>query len=237
MFDAILFDLDGTLLDIDMDFFLPKYFGEMGRMAVSQGYGDPKRLLDQLLISTDVMISDLNPETSNEDTFMQDFISNLDANELEMRAFFNEFYLSVFPRLQEYCSPFDGVPEMMAGVFERGIKVVIATNSVFPLTAIQSRLDWAGVGKFPYELITCYENMHYCKPHPQYYQEILQCIEVDPVKCLMVGNDTREDLAAGMLGIKTFLVQDRLIDKGNSPYRSDWQGSLQDLYQFIKQMK
>ncbi|PKM78338.1 MAG: HAD family hydrolase [Firmicutes bacterium HGW-Firmicutes-15] len=237
MFEAILFDLDGTLLDIDMEFFLPKYFGEMGRMAVSQGYRDTKHLVDQLLLSTNVMIGDLNPETSNEETFMRDFISNLEADELEMRAFFNDFYLNGFPRLQGYCSPFDGVPEMMSGVFERGIKVVIATNSVFPLRAIQSRLDWAGVGKFPYELLTCYENMHYCKPHLQYYQEILQYIGVDPAKCLMVGNDTREDLAAGMLGIKTFLVEDRLIDKGNSPYRPDWQGSLQDLFKFIKQMK
>jgi FMN phosphatase YigB (HAD superfamily) len=237
VFEAILFDLDGTLLDIDMDFFLPKYFGEIGRMAVSQGYHDPKRLLEQLLLSTDVMISDLNPETSNEETFMQDFISNLEADEMEMRAFLDDFYLSGFPRLQEYCRPFDGVPEMMVKVFERGIKVVIATNSVFPLRAIQSRLDWAGVGKFSYELLTCYENMHYCKPHPQYYQEIVQCIGVEPSQCLMVGNDTREDLAAGMLGIKTFLVKDRLIDRGNSPYRPDWQGSLQDLFQFIKQMK
>ncbi|MDD3363910.1 MAG: HAD family hydrolase [Syntrophomonas sp.] len=237
MFEAILFDLDGTLLDIDMGFFLPKYFGEMGRKAVSQGYLDPKRLVDQLLLSTDVMINDLSPETTNEETFMQDFLSNLEADELEMRAFFDEFYLSGFPRLQEYCSPFGGVPEMMAGVFERGIKTVIATNSVFPLRAIQSRLDWAGVGKFPYELITSYENMHYCKPHPQYYQEIVQCIGADPSKCLMVGNDTQEDLAAGMIGIKTFLVEDRLIDNGNSPYHPDWQGSLQDLFQFIKKMK
>ena len=237
MFKAILFDLDGTLLDIDMEFFLQKYFGEMAKMAISQGKYDPKLLVDQVLLSTEVMISDLNPGTTNEETFMQDFIANLEADENEMRAFFDEFYLSEFPRLQKYCSPFDGVPEMMARVFEQGIKVVIATNSVFPLRAIQSRLDWAGVGMFPYELLTCYENMHYCKPHPQYYQEILQHIGVDPVECLMVGNDTREDLAAGTLGIKTYLVEERLIDQGNSPYRPNWKGNLQDLFQFIKQMK
>ncbi len=237
MFKAILFDLDGTLLDIDMDYFLQKYFGKMEKMAISQVKHNSQRLIEQLLRSTEVMISNLNPETSNEETFMQDFIANLEADELEIRAFFDKFYSSEFPRLSEYCSPFAGVPEMMTGVFERDIKVVIATNSVFPLRAIQCRLDWAGVGRFPYELITSYETMHYCKPHPQYYQEIVQRIGIDPAECLMVGNDTREDLAAGTLGIKTYLVKDRLIDLGNSPYRPDWKGSLRDLFQFIKQMK
>jgi FMN phosphatase YigB (HAD superfamily) len=237
VFKAILFDLDGTLLDIDMDFFLQKYFGEMGKMAASQGKFEPKRLIEQLLLSTEVMINDLNPETTNEVTFMQDFIVNLGADEFEIRAFLDEFYSLRFPRLKEYCSSFEGVPEMMTKVFEKEIKVVIATNSVFPLRAIRARLDWAGVGMFPYELLTCYENMHYCKPYPQYYEEIVERIGVDPAECLMVVNDTREDLAAGILGIKTFLVEDRLIDKGDSPYLPNWRGNLHDLFHFIGQMK
>ncbi len=236
MFEAILFDLDGTLLDIDMDFFLPKYFGEMERMARSSGYQDSKRLINQVLLSTDVMLSDLNPETLNEDSFMQHFISQLEADEMEMREFFDQFYLKGFPRLQEFCRPLTGVPQMMEDVFKRGLKVVIATNSVFPLRAIQSRLDWAGVGDFPYELVTSYEKMHYCKPHLEYYKEIVQFLGVEPSKCLMVGNDVGEDLVAGKLGIKTFLVEDRLIKRTEYPCDPNWRGSLQELFSFIKKM-
>ena len=29
MFKAVLFDLDGTLLDIDMEYFIPQYFRKM----------------------------------------------------------------------------------------------------------------------------------------------------------------------------------------------------------------
>ncbi len=233
MFEAILFDLDGTLLDIDMDFFLTKYFGEMSKMAVVSGCCDPQQLVAQILNSTEVMIRDLNPETSNEETFMQHFFSGLEADEEKMRAFFDEFYRSGFPRLQEYCRPFEGVPKMMADVFKRGYKVVIATNSVFPLKAVQSRLEWAGVDNFSYDLLTCYENMHYCKPNAQYYQEIAANIGVDPSACLMVGNDTGEDLVAGKIGMKTFLIEDCLIDKGNNTYRPDWRGSLRDFFKFV----
>jgi len=229
-----LFDLDGTLLDIDMDFFLPKYFGEMGRMAAAAGVCDPQRLVAQILSSTEVMIADLDAQTSNEKVFMRHFITSLQAEEPVMRDFFEQFYQIGFPRLQPYCSPFTGVPEMMSEIFAGGTKVVIATNSVFPRQAVQTRLEWAGIGQYPYDLITCYENMHFCKPHIQYYEEIVSQIGVSPSACLMVGNDTGEDLVAGRTGMKTFLVEDRLIDRGDNTHRPDWRGSLQDLFEFIQ---
>lgn len=237
MFEAILFDLDGTLLDINMDFFLTKYFKEMGKMALASGYCDPEQLVAQVIKSTEVMISDINPETSNEDTFMQHFFSCLKTDEVKMRAFFDDFYRIGFPRLQEYCRPFEGIPEMMTEIFECDLKVVIATNSVFPYPAIQSRLDWAGVGNFPYKLLTCYENMHYCKPKLQYYKEIAAYIGVEPSACLMVGNDTGEDMVAGKIGMKTFLVEDCLIDRGDNTYRPDWRGNLQDFFKFVKDLR
>ncbi|MEA4924690.1 MAG: HAD family hydrolase [Syntrophomonadaceae bacterium] len=237
MFEAILFDLDGTLLDIDMNFFLTKYFGEMSKMAAISGCCDPGQLVTQILESTEVMIGDLNPRTRNEEVFMGHFFSRLKTDEIRMRAFFDDFYCTGFPRLQEYCRPFQGIPQMMKKVFKEGYKVVIATNSVFPQKAIQTRLDWAGVGNFPYELLTCYENMHYCKPHLQYYQEIADNLGVEPAACLMVGNDTNEDLAAGKIGMKTFLVENCLIDQGNNTCRPDWRGSLQDFFKFIDDLR
>jgi len=237
MFEAILFDLDGTLLDIDMDFFLTKYFREMGKMALASGRCNPEQLVAQVLSSTEVMIKDINPATSNEETFMQHFFSCLETDEVKMRAFFDEFYRIGFPRLQKYCRPFAGVPKMMAEIFKCDFKVVIATNSVFPSTAIQTRLEWAGVRDFPYELLTCYENMHYCKPTLQYYEEIAAYIGVEPSACLMVGNDTGEDMVAGKIGMKTFLVEDCLIDRGDNTYRPNWRGNLHDFFKFVDDLR
>ena len=52
MFKAVLFDLDGTLLDIDMQRFLPHYFRQMVLMANSEGVADGHRLVEQVYKST-----------------------------------------------------------------------------------------------------------------------------------------------------------------------------------------
>ncbi|MEN6327645.1 MAG: HAD family hydrolase [Syntrophomonas sp.] len=232
MFEAILFDLDGTLLNIDMEIFLQHYFRKMHEMARESGYHEAGRLVEQVFKSTGVMIANLDPGFSNEAIFMQDFLTNCQYPEDEMRGFFDEFYESAFPGLHQYCQPFPGIPEMMQKLMDRGMKVVIATNAVFPLTALHQRLDWAGLGNFKFDLITSYEVMHFCKPHTDYYQEITEQIGVNPAKCLMVGNDVGEDLPAGQIGMKTFLVEDMLIDKADG-IKPDQRGRLSDLFTFL----
>ena len=82
----------------------------------------------------------------------------------------------------------------------RGFEVVIATNPVFPQKAIFERLRWGGFANKKFNLITSYENMHFCKPKPQYYAEILSKLGRTPAECWMIGNDVEEDLVAAQLG-------------------------------------
>ncbi|MFW5991589.1 MAG: HAD family hydrolase [Halanaerobiaceae bacterium] len=72
--------------------------------------------------------------------------------------------------------------------------------------------------------------MHYCKPHPGYYREILHKLSLTPEECIMVGNDVQEDMVAGDLGFKTYLVTDYLINRNQNSTNCDWQGSLEELY-------
>lgn len=234
MFEAVLFDLDGTLLDINMEYFLKQYFKKMMTMADDYGFSNPQKLVGDIYESTWVMISNRNPWISNKEVFMGDFLQKLGSGQKNVEKFFDHFYGKGFPQLQNHCRPFPGIPEMMCNIINQGIKVVIATNAVFPMIAIEQRLDWAGIGGLEYELVTAYENMHFCKPHIEYYEEIIDKIKVDPQKCLMVGNDTGEDLPAGKIGLKTFLVEDRLIDNG-AEFEPDWRGDLSDFFDFTKQ--
>lgn len=235
MFEAILFDLDGTLLDIDMDVFFQYYFQAMREWATEKGFGDPVQLVNLVNRCTWDMIQDRSGENTNKETFLHKFLAQWPCSENQATDFFNEFYAAKFPLLQQHCKAFPGMKEMMAELCKHDQKIVIATQAIFPIEPIQCRLNWAGVEDFPYELITSYEHMHYCKPSTEYYAEIAERIGVNPANCLMVGNDTDGDLPASALGMKTFLLEERLIDQGNSPYRPDWRGKLSDLYNFMKE--
>jgi FMN phosphatase YigB (HAD superfamily) len=236
VFKAILFDLDATLLNIDMNDFLKHYFDKMTVMAKEFGIKNYKNLVHQVYESTAVMIRDRDPDTTNEEVFMRDFFGSGYFSEQDgIRDFFDFFYETGFPQLQKYCQPFPGIPEMVEKVIKTH-KVIIATNAVFPLKALEHRLAWAGLGHLQFDLITSYELMHFCKPHVDYYKEIMERMGLHPEECLMVGNDMGEDLVAGELGIKTYLVEDMLIAK-EVPYRPDWHGSLVDLAAFMDRLE
>ena len=89
------------------------------------------------------------------------------------------------------------------------MQVIIATNPLFPRTAIEQRLDWAGIPatEFDYALVTTYENMHATKANPAYYREIIEKLERQPKECLMAGDDwDRDMLPPASIGIPIFWV-------------------------------
>ncbi|MDD3272338.1 MAG: HAD family hydrolase, partial [Syntrophomonadaceae bacterium] len=103
MFKAVLLDLDGTLLNIDMDYFLKQYFGKMVELAAKMGFKEGNRLVDQVWRSTEVMIADLDPKSSNEEVFMRDFCQNWPYSLEEIKFFFERYYQEYFPRLKDFC--------------------------------------------------------------------------------------------------------------------------------------
>jgi len=75
--------------------------------------------------------------------------------------------------------------------------------------------------------------MHFCKPNLEYFEEVLSFIDRKPEECLMVGNDVEEDLAAGALGMKTYLVEDFILDRGRAQNRPDFRSDFKALVDFM----
>ena len=102
---------------------------------------------------------------------------------------------------------------------------------------IEARLSWIGLTAEDFSLITTYENMHYCKPNPKYYEEILKMIGKKPEECLMVGNNTDEDCAAASAaGLKTVLVTDFLINESCTPIATYTNTTFPELYNTIRRV-
>jgi HAD superfamily hydrolase (TIGR01549 family) len=201
--EVVLFDLDDTLLANDMDVFIPAYFGLLGKFA--QGRFASELLIQSLRTATRAMMS--SPGVRNDLAFWEQFGPLLGSHRDELEPFFEEFYAREFGTLRYCTQPVDGAVEVVEWFRARGSRLVLATNPVFPRSAIVHRLAWAGFEVPTFEFLTTYENMHTTKPDPGYYREILARVGVSPERALMVGNDLTNDIEPAITaGISTFYV-------------------------------
>lgn len=222
---TVLFDLDGTLLSVDMDFFLEHYLREVARFF--EGTIEGNRITEAILVSTEAMVKDTNPHLTNREVFARSFETMTGHQWDTVWPTFLQFYEERFPALKKHARPRDS-GEIVEMCVERGWDLVLATNPLFPEIAVRERMRWCGVDRFPWRYITTLDNMHACKPSLEYYREIVRVLNLDPCSCVMVGNDVQEDMVAKRLGMKTFLVEDHVIDRGNG-CEPDGRGTLWDV--------
>jgi HAD superfamily hydrolase (TIGR01549 family) len=234
MIKAVLFDLDDTLLGNNMEKFIPPYFHMLGNHMAPRYPKD--KFLQALLAGTDAMIANQDTAVSNRDAFWQTFeqLTGQGADELE--AYIQIFYEEQFPQLKRVTEYRPIAADLVRTCLEQNWQVVIATNPLFPRIAIEHRLAWAGVPvtEYPYALLTAYENMSATKPHPAYYQQILEKLGCGAETAVMIGNDWANDIEpAAALGMQTYWVTDN-GDNPPDPSLVTAYGSLADLHQHLQ---
>lgn len=213
MLKNVLFDLDGTLLPMDQDVFVEGYIKLLASRMAGRGM-DPKRLVRALWAGTDAMVKNDGSRT-NERRFWETFqpicpLREGDREEME------DFYLTDFQKARALCGFDPEAGETIDFLRAHGFRVALATNPLFPRTATESRVRWAGLETGAFERITTYENSRYCKPNPLYYAEIAEKLSMDPAETLMVGNDTSDDTGAFKAGMDVFILTACLIDRDGS---------------------
>lgn len=191
---TLLLDLDDTLLSNSMDAFLPAYLGALGKQL---GHIYPATdMIKQLMLATQVMQQKRLPLYSLEQAFDQVFYPALGTTKEALKADLEHFYGEVFPTLQAVTNARPEAVELVKYAFAQGHQVVIATNPLFPATAIHQRLAWAGLPleHYPYQLVTTYHFFHFAKPNPSYYAEILAQMGWPNRPAVMVGDTYDEDI-------------------------------------------
>jgi FMN phosphatase YigB (HAD superfamily) len=210
-FKGAIFDLDGTLLPMNQDAFVEDYMKRLASAMAAQGY-DPKTLVGAIFSGIAAMTGNDGSRT-NEAAFWDAFCAVFGPDARNDEHFFQKFYSTDFQKVQSVC----GLQSMAADLIEmlkgKGTRRILATNPLFPALATHSRVRWAGLRTDDFEWITTFENSSFCKPNPDYYREILGKTKLCPEECIMVGNDVREDMIAGELGMQVFLLTDCLINK------------------------
>ena len=229
---VILFDLDGTLLPMDQDIFIKAYFGLLAKKLSKYGY-EPEKLIKSIWTGTMSMVNN-NGLKTNEEVFWDKFKEIYGEEVIKDEIIFADFYENEFQEVQKICGYNEQSNKLIKLLKEKGYKLVLATNPIFPFIATKSRIKWAGLDISDFEHITTYENSRYCKPNLKYYQEILNRLNIKPEDCIMIGNDVNEDMVVNELGIKSFLLTDCLINKDNKDISIYPNGNISDLLSYIE---
>ncbi len=236
MINTVLFDLDGTLLPMDNEVFTKGYFKGLVAKLAPLGY-DPKTLVDCVWRGTAAMVKN-DGTRPNVERFWETFAAlNPEVWDPAHMALTDSFYSNEFHAAKQFTGENPLAKELINALKADGYEVVLATNPLFPKVGIEARLSWIGLTCEDFSLVTSYENMHYCKPNPQYYEEILKMIGKKPEECLMVGNNTDEDCAAAAAaGLKTVLVTDCLINESCTPIATYTNTTFAELYNVIRRV-
>lgn len=209
--DTVFFDLDGTLLPLDMDAFMKSYMQKVEMLG-----GDNSDGLSQAMLHKGFgyMMSDMHPGISNKDAFFSFMKEKANVSESVLLERLSVFYGKPYDELKEFAHAEPISAEVISILKAKGYRLVLATNPVFPLIATEKRIGWAGLNAKDFEHITTYDNACSTKPHLSYFREILSRLNLAAGQCYMVGNSISEDLCAIDLGFEAFLLTDYLI--GNS---------------------
>jgi FMN phosphatase YigB (HAD superfamily) len=205
---TLLLDLDDTLLNTNMDVFIPAYF-----QALSGALADkvaPEVMLPALMGGTKAMLANTDPALTLREVFDAHFFPRLGLDRAVLQERIDRFYDEVFPGLGSLTTPIPEACCLVDWAFEQGYRVVIATNPLFPLKAIQHRLRWAGLPpeKYSFALVTSYENMHFTKESVAYYPEMLAQLGWPDEPAIMVGDDIeREVKPTQAAGLPVFWVR------------------------------
>jgi FMN phosphatase YigB (HAD superfamily) len=234
----LLFDLDDTLLDTNLEEFVPAYFQALAQHL--SRWVRPELMLPALMSGTQRMLENEDPSLTLQDVFERDFYPRLGVEQQQVRDAVEDFYDNSFSRLRAVTRRREGARELVDWALGEGHRVAIATDPLFPRKAVRERLRWAGLDPERFELICSYESFHFTKSHPAYYAELLGRLGWPDSPVLMVGDDEERDLArAEELGLVTYQVDGATpvtveLGAARKPSRAISHGSLIDLRNWLQ---
>jgi FMN phosphatase YigB (HAD superfamily) len=220
--DTVLFDLDGTLVEVDMQRFVPAYLRRLTEQ-LSDLCG-PLQVAEVMRRAVTEMLHCSSGQTTMEEVFLNRLTTACGISAAQYRMRLERFVHEDLPELQPLVKGHPLARELLETCIDNGWRAVLATNPIFPRHVVDARVAWGGLEQIPFTAVTAYETARYCKPHPGYFHDLMNALDVPAAACLMVGNDTEHDLSAGKVGLQTCLLSTWRIDRVGGAYSADWEG-------------
>ena len=181
-FDAVLFDLDGTLLDS-----APDLGAAADRLRVARGL--PSLPLERY-----------RPMAGAGARGLLGVAFDRQPDHPDFPALREEFFVSYEQAMTVHTTAFEGVAELLARLGRAGLPWGVVTNKsvrfAAPLTAALPL--FAGMGT-----LVCGDTTAHAKPHPEPLLEAARRLGVAPARCVYVGDDERDIIAGRAAGMRT----------------------------------
>jgi len=227
---TLLFDLDDTLLDTNLEAFVPAYFQAL--VTHLSDYVAADVMLRALIQGMSLMNESEDPTRTLQEVFEAEFYPALGIPKDELKEVLENFYDEVFPKLAEHTAVRPAAAPLIEWALSCGFRIAIATDPFFPRKATYHRLGWAGLDPEKLDLISTFEHFHFSKTHSAYYAEMMGRLGWPDGPVLMVGNDVQRDLLpAHRLGLKTYWIDG---EPTSSPGFEAGRGKLADLRPWLE---
>lgn len=234
-YKCIMFDMDGTLLPMDMHEFTHGYFKYLCKRLAPFGF-DNEKLVDAIWKGTAAMARN-DGKVLNREVFWNCFEELMGGPIDKIAGECDDFYGNEFNEAIKFTQPTPLAKEAVRLARTKSPVVALSTNPLFPMVGQKSRMNWAGIAEEKFDLVTAYETDYYCKPNPEYFKSVMERLHVEPSECLMVGNDEYEDMyACTLAGIDGYLITDTMIPSKEHPWEG-MKGSFEDFIVFLNDLE
>ena len=180
--NAVLFDLDGTLIDS-----APDLGAAADKMRTDRGLAP-------------LPLSDYRPMAGAGARGMIGVAFGLTPDDAGFGALKEEFFTNYEACMTARTYAFDGVAELIAKIDRAGLKWGVVTNKsarfTLPLTRFMPLFGTA-------QTIISGDTTPHAKPHPAPLLEAARQLNVQPGRCVYVGDDERDMVAGRAAGMPT----------------------------------
>ncbi len=185
--EAVLFDMDGTLLDTAKDFYA---------------------ILQSMLAERDL------PALSSEEEFRQyasrgaqamvAYAFSLEASNPELEALCNEFLARYDVQYTKFTVPFPGVLQVLQQLDDAGMRWGVATNKPLRFAEpIMAALNLSARSA----VLLCPDHVANSKPAPDMLLAACEQLQLDPRQVIYVGDDQRDIDAGRAANMRTAAVR------------------------------
>ncbi|HVB09052.1 MAG TPA: HAD family hydrolase [Bacillota bacterium] len=202
---GILFDLDGTLLDIDGEAFLERYLDALAPYLRPDM--DPDAFRGKVMAAALPLITSDHLQGTVGDTFRAALADRLELPAAEVADGQRRLDSALGDVVAIPHAPRTTARLCVDAALDAGMRCAVATTPIYRPAVIHRRLTWAGLADYPWALVTTSENMHSCKPSPGYFREAAAKLGLQPADCIMVGDDPYQDGPSDEAGMRFHLVQ------------------------------